>query len=56
MLQVEYTFSNYGRGVRFIEFKHEGKDTQFWAGHYGSKMSGAVVKVSLPKPKVVSST
>ncbi|KAK3547566.1 hypothetical protein QTP86_025473 [Hemibagrus guttatus] len=33
--QMTYTFKDYGRGVRFIRFKHGGKDTQFWAGHYG---------------------
>lgn len=41
-------FKNYGPGVRFIKFYHGGVDTQFWAGHYGSKMSGACVKLMIP--------
>ena len=43
-------FQKYGPGVRFIRFYHGGKDTQFWAGHYGSKMSGACVKLMIPLP------
>ena len=42
-------FQQYGRGVRFVVFYHGGVDTQFWAGHYGSKMSGACVKLRIPK-------
>ncbi|XP_065217207.1 F-box only protein 6-like [Planococcus citri] len=49
--KVELIFDNYGPGVRYIKFIHEGRDTQCWSGHYGSKMSGAVVKISLPAPK-----
>lgn len=43
-------FKNYGPGVRFIKFYHGGMDTQYWSGHYGSKMSGACVKLTLPAP------
>ncbi|KAF4524836.1 hypothetical protein B566_EDAN014319 [Ephemera danica] len=39
---------DYVGGVRFIRFKHEGQDTQFWAGHYGSKMTLASVQLQLP--------
>ncbi|XP_069696587.1 F-box only protein 6-like isoform X2 [Periplaneta americana] len=46
--KVSHTFQNYGPGVRFIQFFHGGMDTQFWAGHYGSKMSGACVKIVIP--------
>jgi hypothetical protein len=31
-------------------------DSQFWAGHYGSKMSGACVKLMIPVPASRSST
>lgn len=48
--QVTIKFENYGPGVRFIVFNHSGRDTQFWAGQYGSKMSGGVIRFSLPKP------
>jgi len=43
-------FQSYGPGVRYIKFYHGGMDTQFWAGHYGSKMSGASVKLIIPPP------
>ncbi|XP_066999154.2 F-box only protein 44 isoform X2 [Anabrus simplex] len=43
--KVVHKFYNYGPGVRYIRFYHGGIDTQFWAGHYGSKMSGACVKI-----------
>lgn len=33
--------------VRYVRFEHSGKDRQFWAGHYGSKMTGAFVKLNL---------
>ena len=42
--RFSHRFSNYGPGVRYVEFWDKGKDTQFWAGHYGSKMAAAVVK------------
>ena len=40
-------FRNYGAGVRYILFADAGKDTQSCAGHYGSKMAGAWVRVWL---------
>ena len=43
--RFSHQFSNYGPGVRYVEFWDKGKDTQFWAGHYGSKMAAAVVKM-----------
>ena len=48
--KVEHTFTNYPDGVVAVNFYHGGTDTQFWAGHYGSKMSGASVTISLPPP------
>lgn len=44
-LQVSISFKDYKEGVNTIIFQHEGQDTQFWKGHYGSKMSGSVVKI-----------
>lgn len=35
--------------MRKIRFEHGGKDLQFWAGHYGSKMSRASVVVKIPQ-------
>lgn len=43
--QVTHVFRDYPAGVRFVQFQHSGQDTQFWAGHYGSKMAGGVVRV-----------
>ncbi|XP_013791526.1 F-box only protein 44-like [Limulus polyphemus] len=42
-IQTKHLFEHYPPGVRYIQFRHSGKDTQFWAGHYGSKMCGAKV-------------
>lgn len=43
------TIKKYGPGLRYIRYEHGGIDTKFWAGHYGSKMAGGVVKISLPE-------
>lgn len=43
--QVCHTFENYPEGVRYIRFKHFGRDTQFWAGYYGAKMAGGIVRI-----------
>ncbi|XP_072039827.1 F-box only protein 6-like [Amphiura filiformis] len=43
--KVEHVFCDYGPGLRYIRFFHKGKDTQFWAGHYGCKMAGAQVRI-----------
>lgn len=42
--KAEHVFKDYNPGVRYIVLEHHGKDTQFWAGHYGSKMSGGYVR------------
>ncbi|XP_033642035.1 F-box only protein 6-like [Asterias rubens] len=47
--EVRHIFSNYGKGLRFIKYMDESKDRQFWAGHYGSKMAGSVVKLQFHK-------
>ena len=43
--KVEHVFRNYGVAVRYVLFMDGGKDTQFWAGHFGSKMAAANVQV-----------
>ncbi|KAK0411792.1 hypothetical protein QR680_005850 [Steinernema hermaphroditum] len=43
--RVEHVFRNYPKGVRKVEMKSKGRDTQSWAGHYGSKMAHASVVV-----------
>ena len=44
---MQYTFSGYKPGVRYIRYFHGGKDTQFWAGHYGVKMTLSTVRLDL---------
>ncbi|XP_026223031.1 F-box only protein 6-like isoform X2 [Anabas testudineus] len=36
---------NYGPGVRYIRFTHGGKDTQFWAGWYGIRVTDSCVEI-----------
>ena len=43
--KVAHQFRSYGSGLRFIRFADAGKDTQFWAGNFGSKMAAACVRV-----------
>ncbi|KAM4640531.1 F-box only protein 27-like isoform 1-T2 [Discoglossus pictus] len=43
--QVSYVFRRYGRGVRFVRFTHKGKDTQFWKGFYGARITNSSVTV-----------
>ncbi|KAB5546387.1 hypothetical protein PHYPO_G00071460 [Pangasianodon hypophthalmus] len=42
---MTHTFKDYGPGVRFILFKHGGKDTQYWAGHYGIRVTNSSVEI-----------
>lgn len=44
--QVSYTFSDYPPGVRHILFQHGGKDTQFWAGWYGPRVTNSSIVIS----------
>jgi len=44
--KVVHVFTQYGPGLRYVKFCHSGQDTQFWAGHYGSKMAGASVTLA----------
>uniref|UniRef100_A0A8C8RP30 F-box protein 27 n=1 Tax=Pelusios castaneus TaxID=367368 RepID=A0A8C8RP30_9SAUR len=43
--QVSHTFRKYGSGVRYVSFFHRGKDTQYWAGHYGARITNSTVMV-----------
>ncbi|XP_037639778.1 F-box only protein 6-like [Sebastes umbrosus] len=43
--QTVHTFSDYGRGMRFITFEHGGQDTRFWKGWYGVRVTGSSVTV-----------
>ncbi|XP_042347747.1 F-box only protein 6-like [Plectropomus leopardus] len=43
--QMTHVFQNYGPGVRYIRFTHGGKDTQFWAGWYGIRLTDSCVEI-----------
>ncbi|XP_017265115.1 F-box only protein 6 [Kryptolebias marmoratus] len=43
--QINHVFRDYGAGVRFIKFTHGGKDTQFWAGWYGIRVTDSCVEI-----------
>ncbi|XP_050428955.1 F-box only protein 6-like [Adelges cooleyi] len=45
--KISHTFRSLNNPYRII-LLHSGVDTQFWAGYYGTKISGSVVKVLLP--------
>ncbi|CAI6366694.1 unnamed protein product [Macrosiphum euphorbiae] len=45
--KASHSFKNQSNASYLILY-HSGVDTQFWAGHYGTKISGSVVKILLP--------
>ncbi len=42
---VSYTFTGYGPNVRYVRWSDGGKDSEYWAGHYGPKFDDAVLMV-----------
>uniref|UniRef100_A0A1I7XG51 F-box domain-containing protein n=1 Tax=Heterorhabditis bacteriophora TaxID=37862 RepID=A0A1I7XG51_HETBA len=45
----EHIFTEYPPGMRRIGIMSSGKDTQFWAGHYGAKFANTEVIVKFPE-------
>ncbi|VVC34170.1 F-box domain,Galactose-binding domain-like,F-box associated (FBA) domain [Cinara cedri] len=45
--KISHIFKNQSNASS-ISIYHAGVDTQYWSGHYGSKVSGTVLKVMLP--------
>uniref|UniRef100_A0A8D0GVM8 FBA domain-containing protein n=1 Tax=Sphenodon punctatus TaxID=8508 RepID=A0A8D0GVM8_SPHPU len=45
--QVSHVFQRYGPGVRYVHFLHRGKDTQYWKGHYGARITNSTVMVKI---------
>ncbi|KAJ4934733.1 hypothetical protein JOQ06_007516 [Pogonophryne albipinna] len=43
--QLTHVFQNYGPGVRYIRFTHGGRDTQFWAGWFGIRVTDSSVEI-----------
>ncbi|XP_062422114.1 F-box only protein 6-like [Pungitius pungitius] len=44
--QITHVFQDYGPGVRYIHFIHGGKDTQFWKGWYGVRVTDSCVEIN----------
>ncbi|RCN33825.1 F-box associated region, partial [Ancylostoma caninum] len=52
---VEHVLTEYPSGMRKLGVMSRGKDTQFWAGHYGSKFGATEVIIRLPEtPRLLS--
>ncbi|XP_077105800.1 F-box only protein 2-like [Ranitomeya variabilis] len=45
--QISHTFSEYGPGVRFIQFTHSGQDAVYWKGWYGARMTNSSVTIEV---------
>ncbi|KAI4823659.1 hypothetical protein KUCAC02_012236 [Chaenocephalus aceratus] len=45
LLHMAHVFKNYGPGVRYVIFTHGGRDTQFWAGWYGIRLTESCVEI-----------
>ncbi|NXM76239.1 FBX6 protein, partial [Serilophus lunatus] len=43
--QISHTFRNYPAGVRHILFQHGGRDTLFWAGWYGVRVTNSSITI-----------
>ncbi|XP_072442984.1 F-box only protein 2-like [Chiloscyllium punctatum] len=43
--EVSNTFTNYGSGVRYVMFTHGGKDSKWWAGWYGARVTNSSVTI-----------
>ncbi len=43
---VTNTFSGYPSGVRFVRITHGSKDTEFWAGHYGTLIDDTELRLT----------
>ena len=49
-----HLFENYPAGVRQIYWEDGGKDAEFWAGHYGSIIDGALLEFADPAPTAIT--
>ncbi|XP_035237113.1 uncharacterized protein LOC118207545 isoform X5 [Anguilla anguilla] len=48
--QMTHVFRDYGLGVRFVRFCHGGKDTQFWKGWFGIRVTKSSVEICPSAP------
>ncbi|XP_072039857.1 uncharacterized protein [Amphiura filiformis] len=44
-IRENFTFKDYGKGVRLVGFESMGRDDKYWAGHFGTTTSAAMVRV-----------
>ncbi|CAF1074498.1 unnamed protein product [Brachionus calyciflorus] len=42
-----HVLKDYSSDVRYILFQHGGNDTQYWAGHYGIKVTNSAMRLNL---------
>ncbi|MBM7115393.1 phosphodiester glycosidase family protein [Archangium primigenium] len=42
---LSHIFERYGPGLRYIRWEDGGRDTEFWATHYGAKLDGAFLSL-----------
>ncbi len=49
----EHLFENYPPGVRQIYWEDGGDDAEFWLGHYGALIDGAVLEYADPAPTAI---
>ncbi len=47
--EVSHTFAGYGTGLRTIYFEDGGRDSEYWAGHYGTRLDDASVMLYAPE-------
>uniref|UniRef100_A0A914XW10 FBA domain-containing protein n=1 Tax=Panagrolaimus superbus TaxID=310955 RepID=A0A914XW10_9BILA len=45
--KIEIKIQSYPSKIRYIRIQSEGRDTQFWEGHYGVKIAGSELKIHL---------
>ncbi|PIO60242.1 F-box associated region [Teladorsagia circumcincta] len=45
---VEHVYSDYPCGMRKLAVMSRGKDSQYWAGHYGAKFGATEVIITFP--------
>ncbi|KAG5900532.1 F-box only protein 6 [Gonioctena quinquepunctata] len=54
--KVELLIEGYPCNVTTLLFEHEGQDTQFWKGHYGSKMAGGLIRFAFDSIELLEDT
>ncbi|KAJ7304176.1 hypothetical protein JRQ81_011707 [Phrynocephalus forsythii] len=45
--EIYHVFRNYGPGVRYVQFWHEGQDSESWMGCFGAQLTNSVVMAKI---------